>query len=877
MIKYVYLLIVGIALYYGWRRWIARPRDGSGADPTGASPDAERKYLTSEELPALLRRVSDDISSFLDDASHPSECVENPAFRQAMEALARPETPLETVLQYVTGGSWPLSCAAAASLQHRADAREACERLLPELRILSPWPVYFILDCLNGLKDRLPAGAPVAVVNEWWVENPAMQRFFRDHFDKREEFGDPAVFGESASSLTAEQYKFSLDFLNSLRCPFAGRLAEELERIRRTTVDRAFLTTFGRLWQAADEPSLPVEADGWSEGLDAAALTVQRTPPRSLAVSGEQHVGKTSILRLLAHRLEAGGWQIFEAGAADLMAGQQWFGQLEERIKRAIEEVSAEKKLIWYVPDLLQLTASGTHQGQSASIFEQMLPAIASGKLILWTETTPAILSRLLQSFPVLRNLLEVLRVEPMTKDAATDLAKAAAERMAAGAGVTVEQNAIATAIETAPHYIANGNLPGAALTLLKLTVARAAKRESKEVTQQDVLETLSQLTGLPLSILDIDERLAVEEAREFFRKRVIGQDEAIDAIVDRIVMLKAGLNDPGKPIGVFLFAGPTGTGKTELAKTAAEYLFGSPDRLIRLDMSEFQSQEAMAKIIGDGNPADSGSLIARVRKQPFSLVLLDEFEKSHPRIWDLFLQVFDDGRLSDASGQTANFRHCIVVMTSNLGATDHQSAGFGFAPPSDSFGSEQVMRAISQTYRPEFQNRIDRIIVFRPLDRDLMRSILHKELDDLHQRRGLKDRQWAIEWEPSAIEFLLEKGFSADMGARPLKRAVDRYVLSPLAATIVEKRFPDGEQFVFMRSNGNAIQAEFVDPDADDTGASTLDAAIAGAQSGAEHAPPLAQIILSPAGSDREIAAIAMRLQEYAAAIDGPGISGEK
>jgi len=362
---------------------------------------------------------------------------------------------------------------------------------------------------------------------------------------------------------------------------------------------------------------------------------------------------------------------------------------------------------------------------------------------------------------------------------------------------------------------------------------------------------TLSQLTGLPASILDNQERVDLAAVRAYFAARVIGQDEAVASVVERMAMLKAGLNDPGKPIGVFLFAGPTGTGKTELAKTLAEFLFGSVDRMIRLDMSEFQTAESTAKILGSGeaqNPADS--LITLVRKQPFSVVLLDEFEKAHANIWDLFLQVFDDGRLTDQLGQVADFRHCIIILTTNLGATSHRSSGLGFSPAVDAFSGDQVLRAVGQTFRPEFLNRLDKVIVFRPLTRDLMRDILKKELARVLGRRGLKDREWAVEWEASALEFLLEKGFSPEMGARPLKRAIDQYVIAPLAATIVEKRFPEGDQFVFVRSDGRAIRAEFVDPDTDMPSS-------AAATPSPGKALALPAMILAPSGTEAELLAL--------------------
>ena len=267
-----------------------------------------------------------------------------------------------------------------------------------------------------------------------------------------------------------------------------------------------------------------------------------------------------------------------------------------------------------------------------------------------------------------------------------------------------------------------------------------------------------------------------------------------------------------------------------------------------------------MSKILGQSSSSafEADSLISRVRKQPFSVLLLDEFEKSHPMIWDLFLQAFDEGRLTDAMGQTADLRHCLIILTSNLGATAHRSLGLGFAPQEDVFTKEQVLRAIAQTYRPEFQNRLDKVIVFRPLTRELMRGILKKELASLLERRGLRDRSWAIEWESSALEFLLERGFSPEMGARPLKRAIDQYVVAPLAAIIVERRFPEGEQFLFVRSDGNGIQAEFVDPDAEPPadGEAFVEAPSAAAP------PSLAAVVLAPGGSRAEFQ---MLQDEYA------------
>ncbi len=408
-------------------------------------------------------------------------------------------------------------------------------------------------------------------------------------------------------------------------------------------------------------------------------------PRRDRCCSGEQLVGKSSLLRLLAQRLTPQGWTVFEASGADLMAGQQWFGQLEGRIQRATEEITVAKKLIWYIPDLLQLARSGTHQGQSASILDQILPAMVSGRIVVWTEASPTAAVRLLQTRPALRSVVEVVRLEPASEEKTLSLTRAVVARLSNERHLTFDPGCADTAVACARQYLGSAGLPGSALHVIKLTAARGEQR--RKFVCGDVLNTLSQLTGLPISILDNRERIDLASVREFFASRVMGQDEAVGCVIDRIAMLKAGLSDPGRPIGVFLFAGPTGTGKTELAKTTAEYLFGSADRLIRLDMSEFQTAD-LSTFLGSGAHGETESLIHRVRKQPFSVVLLDEFEKAHPRIWDLFLQVFDDGRLTDTLGQVADFRHCLIILTSNLGATRHQSSGFGFASPADVFTS---------------------------------------------------------------------------------------------------------------------------------------------------------------------------------------------
>lgn len=821
-----------------------------------AAPSASAGSTEREKLYAL----ADAIEVFVEKSAHPRELLEQPDFKAATELLKAKSVTFDVLRQYATGASWPLACAALFVLSQRPEydsLSNAIIQLLPQMR---PWTIFFALRYLASLKERPPVGAPAARAQLWWRDNLVIPDSFAEYFTARAKLGDPVTFGDTLDKGERSEMS-SIDWLlYRVDHPSASVLRADLKLWSASHIDRTFLSTVGRFWTEAKEDELLVSPDDWRDRLiEATAAIIQSSPRRSLLVSGESRVGKTSFLKLAARML--GGWTIFEASAAELMAGQTYFGQLEGRVRQVVKELDSAKNIAWYVPDLLQLAEAGMHQGQSASILDQVIDEVNKGRLVILSETTPAATTRLFQRRPSLRGALEVVRLEPMTEEETAALVKEIAPKVKDVIAVQVTPTAVETVLHLSHQYLGTTQLPGVTIDLMKRAANHAVGVGAIEVGSEDVLETLSQTSGLPRSILDDNQRLDLKSVRDQFEKSVIGQDEAVGAVVGRIAMLKAGLGDPRRPIGVFLFAGPTGTGKTELAKTLATYLFGSPDRMARLDMSELQTAESTVKIVGSTG-TDTDSLADKIRKQPFSVILLDEFEKAHSNAWDLFLQVFDDGRLTDANGRTVDFRHTIIVLTTNLGATTHKASAIGFARGQGAYAPDQIFEAVSRTFRPEFVNRLDKIIVFRPLSRELMRRILEKELSLVLERRGLRQRDWAVEWEDSAIAFLLDKGFTPDMGARPLKRAIDEHLLAPLAATMVEHRYPEGDQFLFVRSDGKAIQVEFVDPNADEALPLSSDASLGAAS--------IVRAILMPSASKPECSALAAEMAAIDAKLSG-------
>ncbi|MEO0294347.1 MAG: ATP-dependent Clp protease ATP-binding subunit [candidate division WOR-3 bacterium] len=595
------------------------------------------------------------------------------------------------------------------------------------------------------------------------------------------------------------------------------RETEPIEKEKRTPTP--FLNKFGRdLTELARQGKLEPCIGRKAEIKKCAQILLQKRKNNPILV-GEAGVGKTCIVEGLAQYIvkpdaheNLRNLRIVEINMGSLIAGTRYRGDFEERLENIIKEASSEPNIILFIDEIHTIVGAGEAAGAPLDAANILKPALARGEIKCIGATTTKEYRRYIEKDAALERRFQVVWVEEPTIEETVEIIKGIRKRFEAHYGIFIPDSVIEIAIELSVKYLPDHRLPDKAIDLIDQACARKALftltpgkkfEESNGLTVTDIAQVLSERCRIPVKELTEDEKERLLRMEEYFRQRVMGQEHAIKTVAETIRKAKTGLKDPNKPLGSFLFLGATGTGKTELAKALAEFLFHSEERLIVIDMSEYQEKHSVAKLIG-APPGyvgyeEEGYLTGKVRTNPYSVVLFDEIEKAHPEVLDLLLQILDEGRLTDSHGRKVKFTETIVIMTSNLGVSTLQKVKkIGIVvqdeETKDYDSYEKVIEeAVRKALRPELLNRIQKKIIFYPLSKETMKKILREKfLPELNKKLLFKNIKVSLTEE--ALDFIVSKGYSEEYGARNLKRAFEQYVEEPLSERILEGNFKEGD-----------------------------------------------------------------------------------
>jgi len=590
------------------------------------------------------------------------------------------------------------------------------------------------------------------------------------------------------------------------------------------------------------------------------------------ALIGEPGVGKTAIVEGLAQRIVEGDVpallldkRVLQLDVGSLVAGTMYRGQFEERLKRVIDEFKASGSIL-FIDEVHMLVGAGS-AGSSVDAANILKPALSRGELQVIGATTIDEYRKYIESDAALERRFQPVIVEEPSVDETVEILRGVRKAYENHHRLTISDEAIDAAAELSSRYVSDRFLPDKAIDLIdesssrvrmyKSPAAEKAKNlmiqlrdlrqshtlameegrsddaqnyllrqedleqqldlmrtgwdrsSSPVVTADDIAELLSMWTGVPVMQIAQEESQRLLLMEDELRKHIIGQEEAIEAISKAVRRARAGLKDPRRPIGSFIFLGPTGVGKTELTKALARFMFGSEDALIQLDMSEFMERHSVSRLVG-APPGyvgyeEAGQLTEALRRRPYSIVVFDEVEKAHPEAHNMLLQIMEEGHLSDAKGRKVDFRNAIIVMTSNVGAEMiKRQSSMGFSLKSDEDLEEQqaydemrkkLMDSLRRVFRPEFVNRVDNVIVFRALSKDDITQIVELELDKVSQR--LEEHDISLTATQEALDKLAELGYDPDFGARPLRRVIQQKVEESLSDALLAGEFEDCEAII--------------------------------------------------------------------------------
>lgn len=529
---------------------------------------------------------------------------------------------------------------------------------------------------------------------------------------------------------------------------------------------------------------------------------------------GEPGVGKSAIVEGIALRIAGGSIspalakkRLISLDIASVVAGTKYRGDFEKRLKSIIKEASSNPDIILFIDEFHTIVGAGGAQG-SLDAANILKPALARGELQCIGATTMDEFAKIVEKDGALDRRFQKIVVEPTDIQQSITILENLKPNYEDFHKVTYSDEAIEACVRLTDRYITDKSLPDKAIdaldeagSMIRLNLTKD-KRTGNIVDAEDIATVVSKMTGIPVNKVAESEGNRIMKMKGRLQSRIIGQDDAIEKVVRAIQRNRAGLKDPNRPIGTFLFFGPTGVGKTQLAKCLAEYLFDSQENIVRIDMSEYMEKFTVSRLVG-APPGyvgyeEGGQLSERVRRKPYCVVLLDEIEKAHPDIFNILLQVLDEGRLTDSNGRVVSFRNTIVIMTSNVGSRelDEYGSGVGFATSGKSVSKNRqsvLEKAIRKSFPPEFINRVDERIFFNALTKEDIEKIIDIELKDLRSRA--EEAGYKLVVTPSAKRFIADAGFDPAFGARPLKRAVMKYVEDPVSEFIISDRILQGRR----------------------------------------------------------------------------------
>ncbi len=547
---------------------------------------------------------------------------------------------------------------------------------------------------------------------------------------------------------------------------------------------------------------------------------------------GEPGVGKTALAEGLAQRIISQDVpellrdkQVISLDLGQLVAGTRFRGEFEERLKQVMAEVRQAGNIILVIDEVHTLVGAGSAEGgmDAANLLK---PALARGELQCIGATTLDEYREYIERDAALERRFQPVMVEEPTVEDTIEILRGLRSRYESHHRLVISDEAVAAAAQLSDRYISDRYLPDKAIDLIDEAGSRVRLRHSQQasatptVSAEDIAQVVSAWTGVPVNRLSESESLQLLKLEETLHQRVIGQKEAVTAVARAIRRSRVSLRSPNRPIASAIFCGPTGVGKTELTKALAASIFGSEDAMIRLDMSEYMESQSVSKLIGSPpgyvGYGEGGQLTEAVRRQPYTVVLFDEIEKAHPDVFNLLLQLLEDGRLTDSQGRVVNFTNTLIIMTSNLGARaiEKRGSGLGFfasdldlATAQYNRTREQVNEALKQSFRPEFLNRLDEIIVFQQLTRDEVKQIAELLLANVEER--LREQNLQFEVSEAFKDLLVTEGYDPSYGARPLRRAVSRLVEDNLAEAILSGEIQAGDTAVMDIDDDGQVQVQ--------------------------------------------------------------------